>query len=290
MSNATLYVITVLIWGTTWYAIKMQIDHAPVALSILYRAVLASAFLISWCAYKKYSLRFSLKDHLYLVLSGLCMFSLHHICVYAATQHIVSGIVAIVFSGVSFLSILNNFLFFGVRPVWNLVLGALIGMFGVFLFFIKDMMNLSFAGNALTGLGLACLGALIFSLGSVVTKRNNQHGLHIIPALTCGMIYGSIVLFFYTMSQGVALTLPPSVLFWASLLYLVIPGSIVAFFCYMKLIKTMGPERASFATVLFPVVALLVSTVFEGYRFSFNDVLGLGCVLLGNLLVLRKRA
>jgi drug/metabolite transporter (DMT)-like permease len=290
MNNATLYVITVLIWGTTWYAIKMQVDHAPLALSILYRAVLASVFLLILCKYKKYSLRFSLKNHFYLALSGLSMFSLHHICVYGATLHIVSGIVAIVFSGVSFLSILNNFIFFGVRPVWNLVLGALIGVIGVFLFFMHDMMTLSFAGDALTGLGLACLGALIFSLGSVVTKRNNQQGLQIIPALTFGMIYGSIVLFFYTMIQGVALTLPTSALFWASLLYLVVPGSIVAFFCYMKLIKTIGPERASFATVLFPVVALLVSAVFEGYRFSPNDALGLGCVLLGNLLVLKKRA
>lgn len=290
MNNVTLYIITVLIWGTTWYAIKMQVDHAPLALSVLYRAVLASVFLFGWCKYKKYSLRFGLKDHLYLALSGLCMFSLHHICVYGATKHIVSGIVAIVFSGVSFLSIMNNFLFFGVRPLWNLVLGAILGMTGVFLFFMHDMMTLSFEGNAVTGLGLACLGALIFSLGSVVTKRNNQQGLHIVPALTFGMIYGSIVLIFYTMIQGVALALPTSVVFWASLLYLVVPGSIVAFFCYMKLIKTLGPERASFATVLFPVVALFVSALFEGYRFSLNDALGLGCVLLGNLLVLKKRA
>lgn len=288
MNTFFLYSVTVLIWGTTWYAIKLQIGEASPELSIFCRATLAAFFLLSWCAIKGYSLRFSLKDHLFLAALGLTMFSIHHICIYHATHYIVSGVVAVVFSGVSFLSILHNFIFYGVRPRWNLVLGACIGIMGVFSFFSRDILNLTLGDSALKGLFLAILGCLIFSLGSVVSKRNHQEGLPIVPSLALGMLYGALALTLYMLVYQIPFYIPTTLTFWSSLLYLVIPGSIIGFFCYLKLIRSIGPERAGFATVLFPVVALGVSYLLEHYIFSPFDLIGLAFVLFGNLLVLKR--
>src|SRR5262245_5237964 len=109
MNNVLLYIVTVLIWGTTWFAIKLQIGHAPDLISILYRAVLAALCLLAWCTIKGFSLRFKLKDHIFLCGLGLSMFSLHYLFLFNAMHYLVSGVSAIVFSSVSFFNILNNF-------------------------------------------------------------------------------------------------------------------------------------------------------------------------------------
>lgn len=289
MNNAILYVITVLIWGTTWFAIKLQIGHAPNEISILYRAFLAAVCLLVWCKIKGFSLNFKIKDHVFLCLLGLSMFSLHYLFVYNATKYIVSGVIAVVFSGVSFLSILNNFIFFRTKPSLNIILGVFMGVSGLCIFFWHEVTQVTLQNTALKGFILAGIGTLIFSLGSSISKRNHNHGLDIIPSMAIGMVYGTLAMLIYTMTQSNEFVLPNSFVYWASLLYLVIPGSIIAFLCYLQLIKNIGPELASYTTVLFPVMALIVSWALEGYEWSTTDLLGLSFVLFGNILVMTKK-
>lgn len=290
MSNVFLYILTVLIWGTTWFAIKLQTGYAPNEVSIFYRAFLAAVCLLVWCKISKLSLRFKVIDHMFLCGLGLSMFSLHFIFVYSATKHIVSGVIAVVFAGVSFLSILNNYIFFRVKPSFNVSVGALIGISGLCVFFWDQIAHISQEGNFLKGFMLASIGTLIFSLGSSISKRNHNKGLKIIPTMTMGMVYGTLAIFVYTIIQSSSFVLPSSVAYWTSLLYLVLLGSIVAFLCYLKLIKNIGPELAGYTTVLFPIVALSVSWALEGYHWSTTHLLGLGFVILGNILVLRKKS
>jgi drug/metabolite transporter (DMT)-like permease len=278
-----------LIWGTTWFAIKLQVGHAPDEISILYRSALAAVILLTWCKINKISLRFNLKDHLFLCALGLSMFSLHYLFVYNATNYLVSGVIAVVFSGVSFLSILNNFIFFRTKPGFNVILGALIGMGGLCVFFSDEIIQVTLRDNTLKGLELAAIGTLIFSLGSSISRRNHGKGLSIIPSMTIGTVYGTLAMLIYTIVQASHFVLPTSIAYWTSLLYLVIFGSIVAFLCYLKLIKNIGPELAGYTTVLFPVVALIVSCGLEGYKWSITDLLGLVLVIVGNVLVMRKQ-
>lgn len=289
MNNTILYIITVLIWGTTWFAIKLQVGHAPDEVSILYRAFLATLCLLAWCKIKGFSLRFKLKDHLFLCGLGLSMFSLHSLFVFGATHYLVSGIIALVFSCVSFLSIVNNYIFFRIRPSLNISLGVMIGMTGLCIFFWNDLAQFDVQGNFLKGLTLAGIGTLIFSMGSSISIRNNSQKLEIIPSMAVSMVYGMLALLIYTSTQSISFVLPESYIYWTSLLYLVIPGSIVAFLCYLKLIKNIGPELAGYTTLLFPTVALAVSWAFEGYDWSLNHLAGLVCIIIGNVLVMRKR-
>lgn len=290
MNTLILYIITVLIWGTTWFAIKLQTGHAPDEISILYRGALAALILLLWCQVKGLSLRFSLKNHLFLGLLGLSMFSLHYLFVYNATNYLVSGVIALVFSGVSFLSIVNNFIFFRIKPSPNTIIGSFIGIGGLCIFFWNEMTQVSRQNNFLKGLALAGIGTIIFSLGSSISKRNNNQQLEIIPSMTMGLIYGTVVMLIYTLVQSNPFVLPTNIIYWVSLLYLVIPGSIVAFLCYLQLIKNIGPEMAGYTTVLFPIVALIISGVYEGYQWSSTHLLGLLLVIIGNILVMKKKS
>ena len=289
MNNIILYLTTVLIWGTTWFAIKLQVGYAPNEISILYRATLAALCLYVWCKFKGISLKHKMKDHLFFCLLGLAMFSLHLLFVYKATTYIVSGVVAVVFSCLSFLSILNNYIFFRIKPQLNVLIGVLFGISGICLFFWHEVTHVSLQESTLTGLGLASAGTVIFSFGSMISKRNQNHGLEIVPSMTIGMMYGTLAMLVYTLMHGTPLVLPQSLTYWVSLLYLVIPGSIIAFLCYLKLNKNIGPELAGYTTVIFPVVALFVSWLLEGYHWSIADFFGFLLVALGNILVMSKK-
>ncbi len=289
MNNVFLYILTVLIWGTTWFAIKLQVDYAPSGVSIFYRAFLAAICLIILCKINKLSLRFKLIDHVFLCGLGLSMFSLQYIFVYNATKYIVSGVIAAVFSGVSFLSILNNYIFFGIKPKFNVSLGAFTGIAGLCVFFSDQITRASQNGSFLKGLMLASIGTLIFSFGSSISKRNHNEGLKIIPSMAVGMSYGTLAIFIYMLSRSTHFVFPSTPTYWLSLFYVVIPGSVVGFLCYLKLIKNIGPELAGYVAVLYPIVALFVSSVFEGYNWTITHLLGLFLVIIGNILVIRKK-
>ena len=288
MNNVILYVITFLIWGTTWYAIKLQIEFASVDIAVLYRTVLATICLIAWCRFKKLSLRFGLQDHFFLCIMGLSMFSLHYLFIYNATHYLMSGVISVVFSGASFLAILNNYIFFRLKPRREVVLGALIGVFGLCIFFWHEVTSVALHDRTIEGLALSGIGAVIFALGATVSKRNSNNGIAILPAMTVAMVYGVCVMIGWSYFSGARLVFPCSFLYWGSLLYLVIPGSIVAFLCYLQLIKNIGTELAGYIAVITPIIALFVSSGFEGYRWSVADLFALVLVICGNVLVMKK--
>lgn len=290
MYNILLYAVTVIIWGTTWFAIKLQIGVAPDELSILYRAILAAIGLISWCKINKLSLRFKAIDHIFLFLLGLSMFSLHYFFIYNATHYLISGVVAVIFSGVGFFSILHNFIFFKVKPRLRTILGIIIGISGLCLFFWHEVTEVSMKSATIEGLILSGAGVLIFSLGGAIGKRNINRGLAIVPGVAMAATYGAIVIFFYiTIIKHQELILPQNMLYWTSVLYLALFGSIISFLCYMQIVKNIGPELAGYTTVVAPVIALIISSLMEGYQWSPEDLLALGLVLLGNVMVISKK-
>jgi drug/metabolite transporter (DMT)-like permease len=290
MSNTLLYIITVLVWGTTWFAIKLQVDQVPAELSILYRHALAGAFFVGWCYLKKIKLTiFTLKDHFFLAALGISMFSAHYIFVYAATNHIASGMIAVVFSTVSFFNILYGAIFFKSMPTLNVIIGVLLGILGITIFFSPVFMNNALQTAAIKGIALAGVGSLIFSIGSVITRRNQSRGLDTLPCMTMATLYGVLFILIYGLIQNVQFTIPSDFTYWSSLLYLSVFGTVIAFFCYLKLIRNIGAALAGYATVLYPVVALVISSVFEGYTWELSSFMGIALVLLGNVLVMWKK-
>lgn len=292
MNFLTLYSITVLIWGSSWFAITFQIGEVHEAVSLFYRFALAALLLLAYCVIRGYGLRIKLKDHAFIALQGFCLFCFNYVLIYFGTGYISSGLVAVAFSTLALMNIVNGALFLK-RPVRPLVLGgAVIGLMGIALVFGHEFfIARSAAGDAkvLTGLLLVLAAAYSASLGNILSARNQGEGLSVMQTNAYGTLYGSLFLFAYALFAGAEFSIEWSLPFTLSLLYLTVFGTIIAFGAYLSLVGQIGADKAAYAMVLFPIVALLISTIFEGYVWTPLAMLGVALVVCGNLLVIGEK-
>lgn len=290
MQNALLYAITVLIWGSTWLAIKFQLGVVAPEWSVAYRFFLASFLLFLYCILRGLPLRFNTRQQGFMILQGLLLFSLNYVLVYFAEGYVTSGLVAVIFSSIIILNVFFGALFLK-SPVRALVLlGALVGMAGLALIFWPELSGFDFSSGRALGLALALISSVSASLGNIVSARNQRHKLPVIQSNAYGMAYGAAFTSLIAIGRGVAPSFDSSFSYLASLLYLALFGSVIAFGAYLTLLGRIGADRAAYITLLFPVIALLLSARFENLSLSVSQFLGILLVLAGNVIVLRERA
>jgi len=282
--NAILYVVTVLIWGTTWIAIKWQIGVVPAPVSIAYRFWIAAAVLMLSLIIARKSIWPPAKAWRYLFAQGLALFCCNFLCFYYASQYVPSGLVAVVFSTAPLWNAINGRLFLGRTIQAPVVVGTLFGLAGIALLFLPQMQGHWENAGMAWGLALALLGTLFFSCGNLLSSRMQALGLTPWLTNTWAMLIGASVLTIASLILGMPFSLEPGVRYISGLLYLAIPGSVIGFTAYLLLVGRMGPERAAYCTLLFPVVALSISTIYEGYHWVPLSLFGLALVLTGNLL------
>jgi len=287
MSNRFLYVVTVLIWGSTWIAIEFQLGSVAPEVSIFYRYLLAAALLFTWCRARKLPLRFGSRAHLNFLMLGILLFSLNYITAYYAQQYITSALTAIAFSMMVWMNIVNARIFFGIRAGWRVIAGSLVGITGIAVLFLPQVDQFSRDDLTLYGVGLAVLGAFLASLGNMVSQASQKGGLPIIQTNAWGMFYGAVLTAAIAVWQGKPFTFDASPEYVVSLLYLSVFGSIVAFGSYLTLLGRIGAHKAGYAMVMFPVVALVISVLFEGLELSKPLLAGVVLVLAGNVFILR---
>lgn len=286
MKNTLLYVVTVLVWGSTWLAIEFQLGEVPVEVSLVYRFAIAALIMWVYCVSSGISLRFARRDHFFIVLLALGNFSTNYLFMYLAQGYLTSAMASIAFSTILLMNIVNTRLFFGRKIAPRIYIGAIIGICGIATLFWDDLQGLDFSGQSAIGLGLVLVGTLIASLGNMTSVRNSNHGLNIFAVNAWGMLYGTIALIVYANIQGSEFIFSYQTSYIASLLFLSVFGTVIAFGCYFILLRDLGPEKATYLMVLFPIVAVGLSSVFEGFILSQNILAGFGLVLLGNLIVL----
>lgn len=286
--NLSLYLLTVLIWGTTWIAIKLQVGVVAIPLSIAYRFSLAALVLFALLLVSRRLQPLGRRGQAICFAQGVCLFCVNFLCFYTASQWIPSGLVAVVFSTATLWNALNARIFFGQRIAPNVLGGGAFGLAGLALLFWPELSGHQATRETFYGLGLALLGTLCFSAGNLLSSLQQKAGLRPLSTNAWGMLYGSLILLAICLVQGVPMTFDSSAQYVGSLLYLAIPGSVIGFTAYLTLVGRMGPERAAYCTVLFPVVALNVSAFAEGYQWSLPALAGLGLVMAGNVLVFRK--
>lgn len=290
MSNGLLYVMTVLIWGSTWFAIEFQLGVVAPEVSVVYRYTAAAALLFAWCRARGLSLSFSPRQHGWFALLGVLLFGLNYVLAYRAQVHISSALTAIAFSTIVWMNIINARLFFGVRARPRVLLGAMLGIAGILTLFMPQVGALSLTDTVFYGSCLSMLGALVASFGNMVSQGAQKAGLPVIQSNAWGMLYGALFSGAVAYTQGHAFTFEWSVGYVASLVYLSVFGSIVAFGAYLTLLGRIGAHKAGYAMVMFPVVALVLSALFEGLRIDGTVLLGTIFVLAGNAFVLQGRA
>jgi drug/metabolite transporter (DMT)-like permease len=287
--NLFLYLVTVLIWGSTWLAIKFQLGSVDPILSVVYRFTLASLILLAFAGLRKINLRFTARQHLFFVLQGALLFSINYLLVYLAEQRLTSGLVAVIFSTLVFMNILIGALFLGTPVRWNVLVGALIGLVGITLVFLPELTAFSLQDSGFVGLLLSLGGTLSASFGNIVAARNQREGLPVVQINAFGMGYGAILMIIVAWITGANFTFEMTPAYILSLVYLSVFGSVIAFGAYLTLLGRIGADRAAYSSLLFPIVALGLSMLFEGYQWSLPALVGVLLVLVGNFIVLSKQ-
>lgn len=290
MPTPLVYAVVVLIWGTTWYAIKFQLGVVAPEISLVYRFALAAACVFVFARMSGSPLSLSWREHGFVALQGATLFCLNYWLTYLSTQFLTSGLVAVLFTSIIFFNLVNGRLIFGTPIERRVLAAAAAGVLGVALLFLPELQAALRDPRILHGAGLALGATYVASLGNMAATRNTRGGLPVVTVNAYGMAYGAAGLALIAAIRGTPVAFDPRWPYVLSLLYLSLAGTSLAFGLYLALIKRIGAARAAYSSVLFPVVALLVSTLFEGYLWSLPAIVGLVVLVAGNALALGGRA
>ena len=234
-------------------------------------------------------MRFSVKEHSFMLLQGTLLFGLNYLLFYIAELHVTSGLAAVIFSTILIMNMVNGAIFLKSAIDGMVMFGGLLGLAGIILVFRPEISSFSLENNGAMG-ALFCVVATLFaSLGNITSARNQKHGLPIIQTNAYGMGYGALIMLLMTLAWGKSFGFEFSTVYIGSLLYLALFASVIAFGCYLTLVGNIGADRAAYATLLFPIVALIISTIWENYHWTASSAAGVGLILLGNLWMLKRR-
>lgn len=282
-----LYAVSVLVWGFSWIALHYQVGTVAPEVSVVWRFAIASPLMLLLAASRGERLVFRPADHRYFLGLGAAIFSTNFALFYYAGGYIASGLLSIVFSLAAIGNVALGNLIFGTRVERRVLIGAACGVIGVALMFYPELGGVRLDAGALIGLALSIGGTVCFCLGNMLSLAAQRKGLPIFATIGWSMAYGVALMALLALVRGDRFTVEWSVTYLGGLGYLSVIGSVVAFSVYFTLLGRIGAARAGYTTVMYPVIALIVSTFAENYRWSVLSALGLAAVLAGNLLVLR---
>ena len=287
-STIFLFIATLLCWGPTWYIIKFQLGTVDPMVSVFYRFFLASVIILLFCIYKKRNLRFSIKEHFFIAILGIFLFNINYVIFYLSTQYLISGFVALCFSSILFMNVINNIIFHRSSPNIVTLIGGTIGTLGLIIIFYDEIITFEFSSGTSYGIFLGIIATYFASLGNLISAHTSKIKLEVIPVTGLGMFYGSISLVIYLILMGNSFSFEVSHQYIFSLIYLSIFGSVFGFSLYLTLIKKLGSNDAAYVAIIMPLVALVVSTFFEGLVWDLSLVLGAIMIVLGNIIILKR--
>jgi drug/metabolite transporter (DMT)-like permease len=289
MNNTLLYIVTVVIWGSTWLAIEYQLGVVEPEVSIAYRYILAAGVLFVWCKINKISLVFKVRYHFWFAALGLLLFCLNYVFAYRAQEYITSAMAAILFSTMVWINILLARIVLGARTTRRALVGAFLGMVGIVVLFAPRIESVAFDDEVFLGAAIGLAGAFVASCGNIVSQLAQNRSLPVVATNTWGMFYGALLTTLISLGSGHEFNFDARFTYITSLVYLSVFGSVIAFGAYLTLLGRIGAHKAGYAAVMFPVVALVLSILFEGLRLDATIIAGMLLVLLGNTLVLNRR-
>ena len=286
--NYILYFGVILFWGSSWFAIKFQLGIVPETISIAYRFYIASFILIIFCFFSKITFNLRLNQIKWITLQGFFLFSLNYYFIYLGTNFVKTGLVAVIFSTVSIFVLINGIIFFKEKINNNVLLGALIGIFGLILIFNNELQLYEFNNELIIGIILCLIGTYFASIGMLISQRNHQNNIPLVQNNTLSMFIGATFVLVIAGSTGNKIIFDFDVKYISSLFYLSIIGSVLGFGFYLKLLNNIGAGKASYVNVVTPILALFISTLYENYTWDILNSFGLILVIFGNIIIFRK--
>ncbi|WP_298306198.1 DMT family transporter [uncultured Erythrobacter sp.] len=287
------FVLTGTIWGSTWFVITGQIDGVPAAWSVFYRFALATPALFLVAFLMKRRLLLNRPEHRLAVLVGLFQFSGNFLFVYHAELYVTSGIVALMFGLMMVPNAMLGRFFLGERVPTGFMLGSCVAIVGVSsLLFHEWNANPDagvIGGNVGLGIALAMLGILSASVANVIQANPTGRAVPMVSLLAWAMLYGTIFdLGFAWLTAGPP-PVPTETAYWGGIVYLALIGSVITFPLHYNLVREIGAGKTAYNAILTISVAMVISTVFEGYRWTGLTVGGMALAVLGMVIALRSK-
>lgn len=289
MHVIALYLLVVLIWGSTWLAIKFQLGIVPAEVSVAYRFAIASAALYLYALLSGRKLTLPIDVLPMIFLQGTLLFCLNYFFVYYGTAYITTGLIAVLFSSIVISNALFEKLFFRVPFDRRLLFASAFGLTGMAMIFWPEVAALSLQDNTVLGILLVMTSVLLASLGNMAAVVNTRRDLPVVAVNAHGMAFATLMSLSISALLGREFVVDTSISYVVSLLYLAVFGSSIAFGCYLALIRSIGAARTAYSSVLFPIVALAISSFFEDYHWTPIAAAGIVLTLVGNWLVLSRR-
>jgi len=288
MSTAQLFLLCTAIWGTTWIAITFQLGVVDVPASIAYRFAIASALLFAYVRVRGLWRPQCLVDHLTAALMA-AFFAVNYGLVYFAEGALPSGLVAVSSATIFFFNIVLARVLFGTRVTPALAAACVVGIAGVVCVYADEVFGASLEGRGLAALG-ALIGAFLSSCANMAAQKLGARGVPVLVTNTLWMFYVTLFmcLFVVVTPATFAFSFTPG--YVLSLLYLALFGSLVAFGAFFTLLGRVGAGPAGYVAVTTPVIALVVSSFVEDLSWPWTRVLGVACILVGQVALLRARS
>lgn len=286
--DAVLYAVTVFAWSTSWIAMKAQVISVAPEVSLVWRFAISAAVMWIWVGLKRERVRYAWREHLGFAGLGFFIFSMNFNLFYHGAKGLPSGLLSVVFSLASVINLLMGLVVFRLRISTRVLIGGLLGFAGVAAMFWPRIAGADFDAAAAGGLAMCVAGTTLFCAGNMVSSAVQRRGIPVLAATAWGMTWAIGFLVVAAVAQNETFVFDTSPAYVVSLLWLAIVSSVAAFWAYLTLLGRIGAARAGYATVMFPVFALAISTVYEGYVWTAPAIAGLVAVLAGNLFVLRR--
>ena len=290
MRNLVLFISTLICWSPTWYLIKFQFGVVDPLISIFYRFFIASLIVFIFLILSKNKIVFNRHQHLRFLLLGITLFSLNYIFFYLANTYLISGIVTIAFSTILIMNILGERIYFKINSSKETLFAAGFGIIGILIIFEKELLNFKLEDKTHIGIILSFIATFWASTGNLIHQKNSKDKIPFIQSIAYGMLYGSLFTLIVAKFRGAEIIFDNSISYILSFLYLSIIGSVVAFYLYLKLLESIGSARAGYIGVIMPIVALIISTLFEGLQWTNNLIFGLPVLIFGCVLILNQKS
>ena len=286
--NTLLYFVVLLAWGSSWFAISFQLGDVAPQVSIVWRFLMASFILFIWCYLRGLRLSFPWRNHTSWLLLGFFLFCINYICAYFGTFYLASGLICLIFSTLTLFTVFNGFIFFKKPIRLSILIGAVVGIAGLSIIFSNEISNTDWSidSGVVKGFLWMLLATFFASIGMLLSGQFQARKMPLVQSNAFSMLYGSIILILYISLSDVRFTFDSSSSYILSLIYLAIVASVIGFGFYLKLVGNIGADKASYVNIFTPTIALLLSTLFENYQWSWIGVIGVLLIIMGNVIVL----
>ena len=281
-----LYVAVIFGWSTSWYPLSLQLGAVAPEVSLVWRFAAASVLMMALSRFRRIRLRYGRDAHLVFACLGVLLFSTNFALFYNASLFAASGLLAVILSTSSLINVLLVAVVNRTAPNGMQLAASVTGMLGLGLIFAPELQVSSTVGLALLFGGA---GTICFCVGNLVSAATQKRGIHVFASTSWGMVYGTAFMVLVSLVRGHDFTIDPTFSYLGSLAWLVVVSSVLAFASYLSLVGRIGPGRAAYATVIFPVFALLISALYEGYECTWLALAGLALVMAGNMIMIRAR-